>query len=371
MSLEKISDNRQVRAYFFKFGQIVDHLKDVAASELEEGEDEGFDLLILNSLNRLAKTFDALTLKYLFAGLDACWVDRPLSVDIKDSGFPYFTEILELENDLKQARRQLEEIPNAGTLRQDMVDFILKYKTMPHDLRAAMAKRAYFQNLAGGGHFLSRNEPFLQKINLENSSFKARKGSLYLVTWSVYDSSRNQPVIYLMVLEDSGTKPLEEDKERLAELNRHILNQSMSTLKLLTIAQGVDQDFSDIHPKMMKRLFVGPMYSNSFTKHADRLSELLGKADPGGASWILSWTIESLVSARVENMRSGIFGSRPKEVYHVPSDDLLAANAGATRVDRRVIMPYEVRQALDSEAWRILKDSLVYVVGEDKRVLRL
>ncbi|RED54180.1 hypothetical protein [Aestuariispira insulae] len=371
MTLEKLSDNRQVRAYFFKFGQIVDHLIDMAARENEEGQDDGFDLAILDCLKRLSKTFDALTLKYLFAGLDACWVEKPLSLDVKDSGFPFFTEILEMENDRVQARKVLEEMPDAGTLRQDMVDFILKYKSTPHDLRAAMAKRAYFQNLAGGGHFYCRNQPTIQRINPDCLPSGELRGALYLVTWSVYDSSRNQPVIYLMVLDDSGKKPILEDEERLAAFKAHIMNQSMSTLKLLTIAQGVDKDFADLHPKMMKRLFIGPIYSNAFTTHGDRLSHFLGKSDFGGNSWLMSWTVETLISERSEMSKSGLFGSQPKEIYHIPTEDLAASASGATRVDRRVIMPYEVRQSLGSEEWRVLDNAQVYVVGEDNIVLRL
>ncbi len=86
--------------------------------------------------------------------------------------------------------------------------------------------------------------------------------------------------------------------------------QSLDGLKLLTIAQGFDTDFDDLHPKRLRRIHLGPMYSHSFTLQSGPISEVLTSANAdNGEDWALVWTVEDLRSDRVEVQKSGWFGS--------------------------------------------------------------
>ena len=51
--------------------------------------------------------------------------------------------------------------------------------------------------------------------------------------------------------------------------------QSVGGLKLLTIATGFDKDFADLHPKRLRRIILGPMYSASFTLQSGPISKVL------------------------------------------------------------------------------------------------
>ena len=87
-----------------------------------------------------------------------------------------------------------------------------------------------------------------------------------MLHWAVYDSQINLPTIYLMEVEDTGRTALPKDQYRWPEVQAHLMAQSMGGLKLLTIAQGFDEDFDDLHPKRLRRFHIGPMYSHAFTK---------------------------------------------------------------------------------------------------------
>jgi len=101
----------------------------------------------------------------------------------------------------------------------------------------------------------------------------------YLLHWGVYDSQLNVPVVYLMEVVDSGRKALPLDERRWPAAQAHLLAQSVGGLKLLTIAKGFDTDFADLHPKRLRRLHLGPMYSSSFTLQTGAMRE--GRARTG------------------------------------------------------------------------------------------
>src|SRR5262245_45649573 len=52
-----------------------------------------------------------------------------------ESGFPVFQNVLELENDRRQAGERLANIPEPDTLRAEMADFILRHKEFPTALQ--------------------------------------------------------------------------------------------------------------------------------------------------------------------------------------------------------------------------------------------
>ena len=65
------------------------------------------------------------------------------------------------------------------------------------------------------------------------------------------------PVVYLMEVEDSARTALPKDTSRWPAAQAHLLAQSVGGLKLLTIAKGFDTDFPDLHPKRLRRLYLG------------------------------------------------------------------------------------------------------------------
>ena len=180
----------------------------------------------------------------------------------------------------------------------------------------------------------------------------------------------NLPVVYLMDVEDSGKKPLPNDDRRWPRVQAHLMAQSLAGLKLLTIAQGFDKDFEDLHPKRLRRITLGPMHSHDFTLQSGPISQVLADANaPDGEDWALVWTVEDLISDREEEVKDGWFSTAERQVFRL--DPIAGADTGATRIERMIILPerpYQVLAELNPPGFRDLRK---FVVGDDGRILPL
>ncbi len=339
----ELSDAALVRRYFAKFDRITAHLAEVAAElTVDQVLTRTEARLIGSHVEALRKTFNALTHKYMFAGRTEGPLTARLTFDRVESGFPVFGELMSMANDAQQAARHLASMPQAAEMKDEMVRQIVGALTVPKKLQFALSQRLYYEALAAGGLFWGRNDP---DALWQGDVSDARRH--YLVHWSVYDSGMNLPVLYLMNLEDSGTRPLPLDQQRWPEAQAHLMAQSLGGLKLLTIATGFDKDFPDLHPKRLRRIHLGPMYSAGFTLQSGPIREVLEQAKaPEGEDWALAWTVEDLLSDRVEQERAGWFGTVEREIFALDPFAGRGADTGATRTDRSLILPQRPYQAL-------------------------
>jgi hypothetical protein len=359
-----LTDDLAARRYFRKFGRITEFLTGVAGTMAREGGLSALEAEVLSGyIASISSTFRALSMKYLIAGRLKSGA-RHLTIDFHESGFPVFQEIVTLANDAAQSGSHLANLPEAAALKDGMVKVIVGERRVPVELQYALSQRLYFERLTKGGLFLAQMHPQAQW--LEDLASGRRR---FLIHWAVYDSQMNVPVAYLLEVEDSGRRALPKDEARWPALQAHLLAQSVSGLKLLTIAKGVDKDFDDIHPKRLRRLFLGPMYSQAFTLQTGPIREVLADARAGeGEDWALAWTVEELESERVE-VEKGWFSATESEVFRL--DPLsAAAESGASRVVRNLILPQRVYQVLAEKDPEGFRPVVKYVVGKDGRVMR-
>ena len=94
--------------------------------------------IVASYIGRLEKSF-------------SCWRNRlgfveTFKISRAESGFPVFQNVLELENDRRQANQRLASIPEADEIRNEMADFILRHKEFPAALQTADGRAA----LSGG-----------------------------------------------------------------------------------------------------------------------------------------------------------------------------------------------------------------------------
>lgn len=360
-----LSDNRAARRYFAKFEAITGFLPRVAAEMEHDGRLEKAEVRVLGDyLRGLAGSFRALSQKYLMTGRDAGVFLGSLEIDRAQSGFPTYQELLTMANDAQQAMTHLRGLPEVGALKDQMLTQIIRDRVIPTRLQYAMSQRLYYEELTEVALFWARNDPTL--IWLGGLGDRRR----FLVHWAVYDSQSNVPVIYLMELEDSGGVSLGKDQERWPAVQAHLMAQSVSGLKLLTIAKGFDVDFPDLHPKRLRRLHVGPMYSGAFTAQTGAMKQVLDAANaPRGEDWALAWALETLESERVEEERAGWFGTVEREVFRLDPFGGRGAETGATMTERAVIVPQRVYQVLAEMKPQGFDDVRKYVVGAGGHVL--
>lgn len=362
-----LTDTFASRRYFRKFDAILGYLTRVAGVLEAEGALGRDEVRVLTRYaSALNFTFRALSMKYLFAGRDTGRFFGSLAMDKRDSGFPVAAELMTMANDAQQAQGHLANMPSEEQLKNEMVRTIIGEREIPTKLQFALSQRLYYEELTKGQLFWSRNDPVCHWLG--NISDQRRR---FLVHWAVYDSQLNLPVIYLMEVEDTGRTALPKDERRWPEAQAHLMAQSLGGLKLVTIAQGFDTDFDDLHPKRLRRVHVGPMYSSAYTEQTGPLRDVLATARaPEGQDWALAWTTEELESERVIEEKSGWFSSVEREVFALDPFAGRGAETGATRTQRAVILPQRPFQVLAERDPPGFADVTKYVVSPQGRVLR-
>ncbi|MEM8577563.1 MAG: hypothetical protein AAGF60_06895, partial [Pseudomonadota bacterium] len=314
---------------------------------------------------RLTFAFRALSLKYLLVGRDTGRFFGSLAIDAAGSGFPAFDEMMTLAADAAQADRHLDDLPPEAALKRQMVEMIVGARRVPTKLQFALSQRLYYEELARGDIFWPRNDPQIQWIG--DAGGRRR----YRIHWAAFDTQVGLPVIYLMEVEESGRTALPKDAPRWAEAQAHLMAQGLGGLKLMTIAQGFDEDFDDVHPKRLRRFHIGPFYSSAFTAQPGPLSDVLaGAKAPEGQDWALVWTEEDLISDRVRTERSGWFGRVDREVFALDPFAGRGAETGATRTQRSIILPQRPYQVLADQGPPGFAGVTKYVVSGSGRVLR-
>lgn len=360
-----LDDDLAARRYFAKFERITRLMANVA----EEMEAErGFTALESDILGgyatAIAATFRALSMKYLIAGRMEGAAMRHLTIDLHESGFPVFQELVGMANDAAQAARALEDMPDAATLKDQMVRQIVGERTVPTRLQYALSQRLYLEELRKGGLFFAQMAPEAQWL-----ADVAPGRRRFLLHWAVYDSQLNVPIIYMMEADDDGRRALPVDQGRWPAVRAHLMAQSVGGLMLLTIAKGVETDFPDLHPKRLRRIHLGPMYSSAFTLQTGPIREVLEEAKaPAGEDWALAWTVEDLESERVE-VEKGWFSTTERQVFRLDPFAGRGTETGATRITRSLVLPQRPFQVLaekDPEGFRAVRK---YVVGKDGRVV--
>ena len=357
----ELYDPAIARRYFAKFDRITQHLVRVAAEIEGEGRLTRTETRVLDRyLAAISATFRALNYKYLMTGrADGA---PKLTFDRHESGFPIAQELMTMAVDAAQAGKHLAGMASEAELKDRMVRQIVRDLTVPTALQFALSQRLYYEALAQGGLFLTRNDPDAQFIQDRGDRRQ------FLIHWAVYDTQANLPVVYLMDAEDSGRKPLPNDDRRWPLVSQGIMAQSVGGLKLLTIAQGFDKDFEAFHPKRLRRITLGPMHSKDFTLQSGPISTVLANADaPDGEDWALVWTVEDLVSDREEDVKDGWFSTANRQIWKL--DPMTGAETGTTRTERMVILPEQPFQAMVDLNAPGLRDVRKFVVGAGGQIL--
>lgn len=365
----EFSDNELCRRYFAKFEGVMRHLSEIAATAAPSTErshvGEIETQIITDYLARLANSLTALSMKYLLAGLVRHRLPANLEIDQTDSGFPVFREIMKLKQDQSEADARLKELPSKKQIKADIVDHLFAKRSIPRGLQFDMSQRLYYEMLRDRPLFLARNPMQLSTLASDKSGTER-----YLAHWAVYDTQRNFPYVFLMIVECSGRARLSRDDELRERMEAHLIAQSLSGLKLVTIATGFDKDFPTIHPKFLKRIHVGPLYSNRFTHHGDAIQRILAETEgEPDQDWVFCWSVETLFSKDSRRVPRGLFGETLQEIYYLNADDPMVFDAGASDLERAMVLPYRPYQNLVESGLTNLKGIRAYVVGPDGLLL--
>ena len=302
-----------------------------------------------------------------------------------ESGFPVFQNVLELENDRRQAGQRLANIPEPDTLRAEMADFILRHKEFPAALQKSMAERLYLEDIKDGQTFGPFTLAQTAKVSVNPKNLRP----YYLVHWASFDGTANLPLIYMVTVEDSSESMVNQLIDENGKLNEKVeiplpvdglLNPELAhrfddfteknsayTLSPVTIATNLDKDFETLHPKQLRRLVLGPFYSAGITENNSTVTEVLSKVRKPENAWLLTWTIQEVVSKAEKPGRHGLWSSeKATQEFFIETDDLEAARQGVSSYERHALIPHEAYQALyaDGEAQKVFQGYKVHILSK-------
>ena len=300
----------------------------------------------------------------------ACWRNRLGFIDAfrisrAESGFPVFQNLLELENDRRQADQRLANIPQPAELRAEMADFILRHKEFPAALQKSMAERLYLEDIKTGATFGPFTLAQTAKVSVNPKTMRP----YYLVHWATFDGTANLPLVYMVTVEDSSEGLVGQLVDANGKLNEKVeiplpvdglLNPELAhrfddfteknsaySLSPLTIAMNLDKDFPDLHPKQLRRVVLGPFYSAGITQNNSVVADVLAKVRKPENAWLLTWTIQEVYSKAEKPGRKGLWSSQPaQEEFFIDTADLEATRQGVSSYENHALVPNEAYQAL-------------------------
>jgi len=359
----RFEDDLEARAWVAQARRVMAALPAALAEMVRDRLFGDSDVAVIGSyLEALGATLSALQTKYLVAGRVEGPLRRHLTIDVHESGLPVWQEIAQTAADAAQAGAELARTPTAAAIRDDMIRQIVGDRTMPTRLQYAMSQRLYYEALAAGGLFWPQMHP--EALGLADAQGGRRR---WLIHWGVYDSQLNVPVLYLMDCDDSGRRPLPDDPKRWPEVRAHLLAQSVGALQLLTIAQGFDKDFSSLHPRRLRRVTLGPVYSRAFTVQEGPISKVLADANaPAGEDWAMALTVEDLRAESAVLESAGLFSVVERQVFTLDPLNQSGAGQGASGAARVLVLParpYQALAELDPAGFRQLRKYVVMPGG--------
>lgn len=303
-----------------------------------------------------------------------------------ESGFPVFQTVLELENDRATAKDRLSTIPPVKALREEMADFILRNRAFPEALQSRMAERLYLERLDGAEFFQPLTLPETIQVTVNPET----KRPACLVTWGTYDGTQTLPMVYMARIEDSSERMLKLLVTRDGQLNTDValplpvggyLNPDLASafdafvtagsaysLTPSTIATNLDRDFPDFHPKRLSRFVLGPFYASGITENSSKINEILGKVRRTENAWLMTWTLQEVVSRAEKPEVRGFFSTTPaQEEFHIDTGDLEAVRMGVSAYQKHALVPHDAYQALyaSGEAETIFDGFTVHVISGD------
>jgi len=326
-------------------------------SDRRFGEKGPPTLHLLPYLDRLRNSFTSWQNRIGFTG--------QFKIAQAESGFPIFQNVLELENDRAGAATRLSTIPAVSKLREEMVDFILRQKEFPAALQQQIAERLYLEQVSAGEIF----SPFVLPTTVAVSVNPQSRRPSYLVSWAAFDGVSTLPMIYLATVEDSSENVAKILVTAEGKLNEEVeiplpvgglLNPELArtfddfcarnsaySLTPATIATNMDRDFPTLHPKSVRRIVLGPLYSTGLTQNSGRVTEILDRVRRPENAWVMTWTLQEVFSKREQAAVKGFFSSTPAtQEFHIETHDLEAARMGVSTYEKHALVPHDAYQAL-------------------------
>lgn len=291
-------------------------------------------------LKKFLYTIEALRKKYTYNPAHS------LKVDLTESGFPNFLEISYLAVDLLSRQQRLIALPPGPMLKQAMLDYMFKYRTEPKEYLWQMSEREYYEMLDEKKLILPFT-PGRCELRQEGPKFRS-----YVFSWACYDFKTNRPYIHILTFDqDADSEPLHWKGANYHQFLEVVKAEGSRVPDVGILALSIDDDLESIHPKVLKRICIGPLHSKGTCAEDDDLCGLLTQYSHDDSDFILLMKDEIVFSERQETRAGGTFGGGKKvrEIFYIPETDLDLYEHKASRIHRYMLMPHNVLQHMEKK----------------------
>lgn len=322
----------------------------VGCYRVDSNEKSYESALIVQYLRRLLHVVEVLRIKYTYRAGES----RSLWVDLTESGFPNSAELRGLEVDLARRQDRLMEMPIRAILKRNLLDHLFKYQKDSSGMLAQLSERTYLEMLDRHKLFL----PFTPgDLRLLGSDKKSGQRS-YVFSWACYDFETNRPYLHLMTFEQNiDREPLDLMEDTWKEFIGVMEREGSRAPNVGILALAIDDAIEYIHPKILKRICIGPLYSRLLLEGRDAneadakemgIRSILQNAPRGKHDFVLFFTDEIVFSQRQEVTRSMLSPlGKVREIFAIHEQDPECYKRRASVVSQQVLLPHGLLQHLE------------------------
>ncbi|MEO1142952.1 MAG: hypothetical protein AAFW66_11510, partial [Pseudomonadota bacterium] len=92
---------------------------------------------------------------------------------------------------------------------------------------------------------------------------------------------------------------------------------------------------------------LGPFYHSAFTRHGEKVDQILARVRNPENAWLMTWTLQEVYSINETPAKWGLWSSQPpREEFFIDTNDLDGVRMGVSSYERHAIVPHEAYQAI-------------------------
>jgi hypothetical protein len=159
--------------------------------------------------------------------------------------------------------------------------------------------------------------------------------------------------------QDKDVDPLENSPTLFRQFTKVIRAEGSRVPDLQILGASIDEALTAIHPKIIKRIGIGPLYSplllNGDTVEVELCAcSLLKRVGHRVSDFMLQFTTEVLFSES-QRITKGIFSpKRAMEIFHIPSTDEEAFKRRASMFRKHIMLPHIANQHITAVEAKVL-----------------
>ncbi|MBR9860203.1 hypothetical protein GYB22_05545 [bacterium] len=295
---------------------------------------------------RFLNTIEAFRMKYAFSD------NQSMLIDVTDSSFPNFLEFKRLTDDIFKKHEELKKNPSVESLKKHVLDHLIKNHEDPRTLLKQLSKVHYFDSLNLSKLFMEFTPGKLELISKLNDEYDSRR---YFYSWASFDSVTNRPYIYLAVFDNPQiVDDKNVDIKREPNFIDAIKKLTHNTAPLNVIASDLDNAYEAVHPKIIKRIDIGPLFG-IYSKDESTFTQML-KQHFTPDDFIITYTTEVIFSVGEKRKRSFLSQGELRQVFYIDESNRESMKRMVSQVDKYLITSHRVVQFLNENHPEVIRE---------------